>query len=223
MKRKFLVWFLPLIVVGLQRLFGFTFRIVELGKEPYSRLVTSGSPLILSIWHTNVLYSPYFHRGKNVAVLISESKDGDFINQVVVRFGNLSIRGSSSKGGSKALKAMIAHLKKGLSVAFTPDGPRGPALIVQPGLIAAAQITQAPIVPFHYECTRQWILEKSWDKHRVPKPFATAVISYGEPLRIPRTLSESEFETERLRVEKAMLANRDRAIAEVERLTNKKA
>ncbi len=223
MKRKFLIWFLPLIVVTLQRLFGLTFRIVELGKEPYSNLVNQKLPLILSIWHTNVLYSPYFHRGKNVAVLISESKDGDYINQVVLRFGNQSIRGSSSKGGSKALKAMIAHLKKGLSVAFTPDGPRGPALIVQQGLIAAAQVTQAPIVPFHYECTRQWILEKAWDKHRVPKPFTTAVISYGEPIYIPRTLSENEFEKERLRVEEAMLANRSRAIAEVERLTSNKS
>jgi lysophospholipid acyltransferase (LPLAT)-like uncharacterized protein len=220
-KRRLLVWFLPLLAVTLQRLFGLTFRIVELGKEPYSTLVNNQLPLILSIWHTNVLYSPYFHRGKNVAVLISESKDGDFINQVVLRFGNTSIRGSSSKGGSKALKAMISHLKKGLSVAFTPDGPRGPALIVQAGLIAAAQVTQAPIVPFHYECTRQWILEKAWDKHRVPKPFATAVISYGDPIYIPRTLTEEEFEKERLRVEKAMLDNRARAMHKVERLTSR--
>jgi lysophospholipid acyltransferase (LPLAT)-like uncharacterized protein len=205
----------------MQRLFGVTFKIREIGKDSYSRLVENRSPLILSIWHANVLYSPYFHRGKNVAVLISESKDGDFINQVVHRFGNTSIRGSSSKGGSKALKGMIAHLKQGLSVAFTPDGPRGPALLVQPGLIAAAQITQAPIVPFHYECTRQWILEKSWDKHRIPKPFATVVISYGEPIFIPRSLSETEFEEQRLIVETAMLENRARAISEVKKFFQK--
>ncbi len=221
MKRKFLVWFLPLLVVNLQRLFGFTFRVIEIGKEPYSELVSKRLPLILSIWHTNVLYSPYFHRGKQVAVLISESKDGDFINEVVQRFGNSSIRGSSSRSGSKALKAMIAHLKKGLSVAFTPDGPRGPALMVQPGLIAAAQFTQAPIIPFHYECTKQWILEKSWDKHRVPKPFTTVIISYGDPISIPRSLTEVEFENERIRVEKAMLTNRLKALQEVERLTSK--
>lgn len=164
------------------------------------------------------MYSPYLHRGKNVAVLISESKDGDYINQVVHRFGNTSIRGSSSKGGSKALKAVIQHLKKGLPAAFTPDGPRGPAFIVQPGLIAAAQVTQVPIIPFHYECSRQWILERAWDKHRIPKPFTTFVVSYGDPISVPRNLNEEEFEKVRLKVEEAMLNNRNRAITEAERI-----
>ncbi|TGK89310.1 DUF374 domain-containing protein [Leptospira bourretii] len=218
MKRRFLVWLLPLIVVWFQRLIGFTSRFRFLTNEQYEELFKNKKPFIYSIWHTNVLYSPYLHRGKNVAVLISESKDGDYINQVVHRFGNTSVRGSSSKGGSKALKAVIQHLKKGLPAAFTPDGPRGPALIVQPGIIAAAQVTQVPIVPFHYECSRQWILERAWDKHRVPKPFTTFVVSYGEPISVPRELNEEEFEQMRLKVEEAMLNNRNRAILEAERI-----
>ncbi|TGM24901.1 lysophospholipid acyltransferase family protein [Leptospira levettii] len=218
MKRKILVWLLPLIIVWLQRFIGLTSRIRIFKNEQYEEIFKNKKPYIYSIWHTNVLYSPYLHRNKNVAVLISESKDGDFINQVVHRFGNSSIRGSSSKGGSKALKAMIQHLKKGLPAAFTPDGPRGPALIVQPGIIAAAQVTQVPIVPFHYECSKQWILEKAWDKHRVPKPFTTFVVSYGEPIYVPRELNEVEFENMRLKVEEAMLKNRDKAIQEAERI-----
>lgn len=218
MKRRFLVWLLPLIVVWFQRLIGFTSRFRFLTNEQYEELFKNKKPFIYSIWHTNVLYSPYLHRGKNVAVLISESKDGDYINQVVHRFGNTSVRGSSSKGGSKALKAVIQHLKKGLPAAFTPDGPRGPAFIVQPGIIAAAQVTQVPIVPFHYECSRQWILERAWDKHRVPKPFTTFVVSYGEPISVPRDLNEEEFELMRLKVEEAMLTNRNRAILEAERI-----
>lgn len=218
MKRKILVWLLPLIIVWLQRFIGLTSRFRILKNEQYEEIFKNRKPYIYSIWHTNVLYSPYLHRKKNVAVLISESKDGDYINQVVHRFGNTSIRGSSSKGGSKALKAMIQHLKKGLPAAFTPDGPRGPAFILQPGIIAAAQVTQVPIVPFHYECTRQWILEKAWDKHRVPKPFTTFVVSYGEPIYVPREMNEEEFEKMRLKVEDAMLKNRDRAIEEAERM-----
>ncbi|MCW7510438.1 lysophospholipid acyltransferase family protein [Leptospira levettii] len=218
MKRKILVWLLPLIIVWLQRFIGLTSRFRIFKNEQYEEIFKNKKPYIYSIWHTNVLYSPYLHRNKNVAVLISESKDGDFINQVVHRFGNSSIRGSSSKGGSKALKAMIQHLKKGLPAAFTPDGPRGPALIVQPGIIAAAQVTQVPIVPFHYECSRQWILEKAWDKHRVPKPFTTFVVSYGEPIYVPRELNEVEFENMRLKVEEAMLKNRDKTIQEAERI-----
>ncbi|MCG6140283.1 lysophospholipid acyltransferase family protein [Leptospira mtsangambouensis] len=220
MKRRFLVWLLPLIVVWFQRLIGFTSRFRFLTNEQYEELFKNKKPFIYSIWHTNVLYSPYLHRGKNVAVLISESKDGDYINQVVHRFGNTSVRGSSSKGGSKALKAVIQHLKKGLPAAFTPDGPRGPAFILQPGIIAAAQVTQVPIVPFHYECSRQWILERAWDKHRVPKPFTTFVVSYGEPISVPRNLNEEEFEQMRLKVERAMLENRNRAIKEAERILN---
>lgn len=218
MKRKILVWLLPLIVVWFQRIIGLTSRFRILKNEQYEELFKNKKPYIYSIWHTNVLYSPYLHRKKNVAVLISESKDGDYINEVVHRFGNTSIRGSSSKGGSKALKAIIQHLKKGLPAAFTPDGPRGPAFIVQPGVIAAAQVTQVPIVPFHYECSRQWILERAWDKHRVPKPFTTFVISYGEPIYVPRQLNEDEFEKMRLKVEEAMLQNRDKAIHEAERI-----
>ncbi|TGL23856.1 DUF374 domain-containing protein [Leptospira yanagawae] len=218
MKRKILVWLLPLIVVWFQRLIGLTSSFRILKNEQYEELFKNKKPYIYSIWHTNVLYSPYLHRKKRVAVLISESKDGDYINEVVHRFGNTSIRGSSSKGGSKALKTVIQHLKKGLPAAFTPDGPRGPAFIVQPGIIAAAQVTQVPIVPFHYECSRQWILEKAWDKHRVPKPFTTFVVSYGEPIYIPRELNEVEFEKMRLQVEEAMLQNRDKAIREAERI-----
>ncbi|MCW7491289.1 lysophospholipid acyltransferase family protein [Leptospira sp. 2 VSF19] len=218
MKRKILVWLLPLVVVWFQRLIGLTSRFRFLTNERYEELFKNKKPFIYSIWHTNVLYSPYLHRGKNVAVLISESKDGDYINEVVHRFGNTSIRGSSSKGGSKALKAMIQHLKKGLPAAFTPDGPRGPAFVLQPGIIAAAQVTQVPIIPFHYECSRQWVLEKAWDKHRVPKPFTTFVVSYGEPISVPRNLNEEEFEQMRLKVEEAMLNNRNRAIAEAERI-----
>ncbi|MBM9591582.1 lysophospholipid acyltransferase family protein [Leptospira sp. 201903075] len=218
MKRKFLVWLLPLLAVWFQRLIGLSSRFRFLTNELYEELFRNKKPFIYSIWHTNVLYSPYLHRGKNVAVLISESKDGDYINQVVHRFKNTSVRGSSSKGGSKALKAVIQHLKKGLPAAFTPDGPRGPAFILQPGIIAAAQVTQVPIVPFHYECSRQWILERAWDKHRVPKPFTTFVVSYGEPISVPRNLNEEEFEEMRLKVEDAMLKNRDRAIIEAERI-----
>ncbi|EIE02463.1 lysophospholipid acyltransferase family protein [Leptospira licerasiae] len=217
-KRRFLVWLVPTIVVFLQRIIGLTSRKVELGKEHFNSLFPLKKPFILCIWHTNVLYSPYLNRNRKLAVLISESKDGDFITGVVHRFGNGSIRGSSSKGGSKALKAMIVHLRKNLPAAFTPDGPRGPAWIVQPGVIAAAQVSQVPILPFHYECTKQWIAEKSWDKHRIPKPFTTFVISYGEPIMIPRDLDEAGFERERLRVEKAMLENKNRAEQKAEEL-----
>ncbi|TGK33799.1 DUF374 domain-containing protein [Leptospira gomenensis] len=217
-KRKFLIWLIPFLVVNLQRLIGLTSKRIDIGDESLQRIRREKKPYILSIWHTNVLYSPYLNRNAGAAVLISESKDGDFINEVVHRFGNYSIRGSSSKGGSKALKALFQHLKKNLPAAITPDGPRGPAFVVQPGLIACAQVSQIPIIPFHYECTRQWIAERAWDKHRIPKPFTTFVVSYGEPIYVPRNLDEKSFEDTRLKVENAMLDNRRRCIEKAEEL-----
>lgn len=212
-KSSILVRLLPFFIVMMQRVLGLTCKFKVFGQEHIDALRLQKRPYILSIWHTNVLCSPYLQRGKNVAVLISASRDGDLIAQVVHRFGNTSIRGSTSKGGSAALKAIILHLRKGFPVAFTPDGPRGPALELQGGVIGAAQASGVPIVPFHYECTRQK-LAKSWDSHRIPLPFTTFVQSYGEPISIPRQMTPEEFEQKRIEVEKAMLENMQRCIAE---------
>lgn len=220
LKQRILTFLVPWIVVLLQRFVGLTSRRINLGQEHFEALHLNHKPWIFSIWHTNVLYSPYLLRNLNTAVLISASRDGEFITRVVHHFGNTSIRGSTSRGGGKALKEMIQHLRKGLSAAFTPDGPRGPAWIVQPGLILSAQLTQVPVLPFHYECTRQKIA-KSWDEHRVPLPFTTFVCSYGAPISIPRELTPEQFEETRLQVERAMLANRDLCRAEAERLRKK--
>ena len=217
LKQKILIALIPALVVLLQRFIGLTSRRVNLGREHFDALHLNHKPWIFSIWHTNVLYSPYLLRNLNTAVLISASRDGEFITRVVHHFGNTSIRGSTSRGGGKALKEMILHLRKGLSAAVTPDGPRGPAWIVQPGLILSAQLTQVPILPFHYECTRQKVA-KSWDEHRVPLPFTTFVCSYGAPISIPRELTPEQFEEIRLVVERAMLENRDRCRAEAARL-----
>ncbi|HMU82515.1 MAG: lysophospholipid acyltransferase family protein [Leptospirales bacterium] len=216
-KERIQIAVIPRLVVWFQKLIGLTSKRINLGGEHFDSLHGANKPWIFAIWHTNVLYSPYLLRDLNTAVMISASRDGEFIESVVRQFGNTSIRGSTSRGGGAALKEMIGHLRKGFSAAITPDGPRGPALVVQPGLIMSAQLSQVAILPFHYECTRQKIA-KSWDAHRLPLPFTTFVCSYGEPILIPRQLSPEEFEAQRLKVERAMLENRERCIAEAKRL-----
>ena len=217
-KEKFLLWLVPFLIVNLQRLLGLTSRRINLGQEHLDALKAAGKGWIFAIWHTNVLYSPYLNRGRNMAVMISSSRDGELITRVVKRFKNFGIRGSTSRGGLKALKALIKHLKSGGSGAITPDGPRGPAFKLQAGIVTAAANSQAPIVPFHYECTRQWVAEKAWDKHRIPKPFTTFVVSYGEPIPIPRGQEAEEFEKTLLMVEEKLLENMERCRAEVARL-----
>ncbi len=209
-KRGLKVWIIPFIVVNLQRLWGLTWRRIDIGRDSFNEIHKSGKAWIYGIWHTNVLFSPYLNRGMKANVMISDSKDGEMITKVVKKFGNFAIRGSTSKGGMRALKNCVVALKKGQPAAITPDGPRGPAFQVQSGLIMAAMMSGKPIVPFHYEGVRQWIAEKAWDKHRVPKPFTRVVVSYGEPIYIPNRLSEQEFEEQKNLVQKAMEENMQR-------------
>lgn len=218
---RFLLWFLPLIIVTLQRLLGLTSRRIDIGRESLDRLRSEGRPWIYAIWHTNVFFSPYLNRNQNVAVMISASKDGEYIARVVKRFGNDAIRGSTSRGGIRALKNMVAHLKQGSPAAITPDGPRGPAFRLQAGIVTSSQTSRVPIIPFHYECTRQWIVRRAWDNHRVPLPFTTFVVSYGEPIYIDRNLSAEDFEKMVEFVEQALLDNMRRCQAEVIRITGR--
>lgn len=221
-KRGLKVWILPFIVVNLQRLWGLTWRRIDIGRQPFNEIHKSGKAWIYGIWHTNVLFSPYLNRGMKANVMISDSKDGEMITKVVRKFGNFAIRGSTSKGGMRALKNCVVALKKGQPAAITPDGPRGPAFQVQSGLIMAAMMSGKPIVPFHYEGVRQWIAEKAWDKHRVPKPFTRVVVSYGEPIYVPGKLNEIEFEEQKNRVQKAMEENMKRCQAHIAELKKAK-
>ncbi len=204
---KLLLWLVPLLVTLFQRFIGFTSRRVDSGREGVDALRATGKPFIYAIWHRNVLFSPYLLRNQNTAVMISASRDGEFIHRVVKTFGNFSVRGSTSRGGIAALKSLARHLEAGNSGAITPDGPRGPALKLQGGILTAAQRSGAAIVPFAYECTRQWVAEKAWDKHRIPKPFTTFVVSYGEPISVPAELDADEYEVWLNKIEAALLRN----------------
>lgn len=120
-------------------------------------------------------------------------------------FGIRTIWGSSSKGGSAGLRGMIKALKKGEHVAITPDGPRGPRMRCNPGVIALARLSGAPIVPVTYSCSRQWILN-TWDQIIFAKPFGRAALAWGEAISVPDDLDADDFETYRLKVEQAMNA-----------------
>ncbi|HMW59084.1 MAG TPA: DUF374 domain-containing protein [Leptospiraceae bacterium] len=114
-KERIQIAVIPRLVVWFQKLIGLTSKRINLGGEHFDSLHGANKPWIFAIWHTNVLYSPYLLRDLNTAVMISASRDGEFIESVVRQFGNTSIRGSTSRGGGAALKEMIGHLRKGFS------------------------------------------------------------------------------------------------------------
>ena len=168
---------------------------------------------ILAFWHECILMSLFCRWRKPTTVMISRSKDGEIVTNVVRHFGVDTARGSSNKGGSIALREILRDVREGRNIAFTPDGPKGPRRIVKEGVIYAAKITGLPIVPFHFTAKVGKRL-RSWDRMIVPRPFSRAVYVYGEPMIVPRNGDVEEW---RLNIERAMNDLADEAEAEVNR------
>lgn len=140
---------------------------------------------ILAFWHRHLLLMPYAYRGRRISVLISRSRDGELIARTVARFGIDAARGSSSRGGAAGLRDLLRKAAAGYDLAFTPDGPRGPAGVVQPGVILAAAATGFPVQPVAIAASRSRRL-RSWDRFLVPLPPATVHVVYGEALTVRR-------------------------------------
>lgn len=153
-------------------------------------------PVIFALWHNRLclcmkvyegFVRPHHQRGE-LAALISASKDGALLADVLRNFGVQPVRGSSSRRGAQALRELTSWAARGYSLAVTPDGPRGPRYMVQEGVIALAQVTGLPIVP--YSCQLDWkIRVKSWDRFQIPLPFSHCEMTFGAPIRVPREAS----------------------------------
>lgn len=172
------------------------------GREHLSVFDAHAPAPILAFWHGRVLAGlPYF-RDRGIVVITSENFDGEWIARIIGKFGYGTARGSSSRGGARALVQLRRELAEGLPVAFTLDGPRGPARVAQPGAVWLAGATGHPLLPFHVEADRAWIA-RSWDRHQVPKPGATVRVAIGEPLYVADT-TEASVETARLVLEQRL-------------------
>jgi lysophospholipid acyltransferase (LPLAT)-like uncharacterized protein len=145
----------------------------------------AGERFILAFWHRHLLLMPYAYRGRRISVLVSRSRDGELIARTVARLGIDSSRGSSSRGGAAGLRSLLRKAGEGYDLAFTPDGPRGPSGIVQPGVILAAAATGLPVQPVAVAASRARRL-RSWDRFLVPLPLSTVHFVYGEPLTVER-------------------------------------
>lgn len=195
-----------------------TLRVQFFGKEHLETRYQANEPIVLAFWHNMLLMLPYFYDGPFIPhALISESTDGEYIAQVCKTFGIESIRGSTSKGGARALKQCVRVSRSGGLVGVTPDGPRGPRYAVQGGIVAIAQITGRPIVPICYSASRMWELN-SWDRFRIPKPFAHLAVVVGEPLFVPRRLDAHGFEAYRSLLQERMRQDVETADSLVRRI-----
>jgi lysophospholipid acyltransferase (LPLAT)-like uncharacterized protein len=149
------------------------------GEYP-EQLRAAGKPVIFTLWHGHLLPLLMRHRYENVSILISEHRDGEIIARIAERIGYRTVRGSSSRGGERALLGLARVLQEGGDIAVTPDGPRGPARQFAPGALVAAQRGGGTILPIAASASRAWRL-RSWDRFLIPKPFARVTVAYATP------------------------------------------
>jgi hypothetical protein len=162
-----------------------TTRVERAGQEHYLSFRRQRKPVIFVFWHGQLLPLLYHHRGEGVVVLVSDHADGEYVTQIMHRLGFATARGSSTRGATKGLRALIRAAREGRDLALTPDGPGGPARTFKPGALLAAAVTGLPIIPTAAAATAAWRLS-SWDGFLIPKPFARIRLRYGPPHWIER-------------------------------------
>ena len=190
-----------------------TLRWTAEGLGHYDAIRASGRQPVMAFWHGRIVHATWFFRRRGIVVMISENFDGEWIGRLIEKFGYRTARGSTSRGGARALARMRRLALAGAPTGFAVDGPRGPACSVQPGAVWLASLTGNPVLPFHSEADRYWTA-RSWDGTQVPKPFARAALVVGEPIEVPRSAEPDLVERKRLELERSLhgLAGRARAI-----------
>lgn len=183
MKNRLVRWLARVLGPPLASLLARSWRIEVVDDRFWRELAQSEEGFVFVLWHEALLPLLWRHRTQGVAILVSEARDGQYLADYAARIGYRLIRGSSTRGGARALLASVRELRAGTVVAFTPDGPRGPRREMKPGVVAAAQRAGVRILPIHAEADRAWRF-RSWDQFMLPKPFARVRIAYGEPFAI---------------------------------------
>ena len=165
----------------------------------------NGRRPIMAFWHGRVLTATYYFRRRDIVVMISENFDGEWIARIIESFGFRTSRGSTSRGGPRAMLQLKREMERGYPSGFAVDGPRGPAKTVQPGAVWLAKLTGNPVVPFHMEASSHWNL-KSWDRTQIPRPFSTVALAVGAPIDVPGEADETTLEAKRAELERSLFA-----------------
>jgi hypothetical protein len=172
------------------------------GSEHYAAVIRAGRQPILVCWHGRILPGLYHFRNRGIVALASQNFDGEWIARILGRYGYGTARGSSSRGGARALVQLRRALEAGSPVVLTVDGPRGPARVAQAGAAWLAGSSGHPIIPFHIEAQRSWTTS-SWDRAQIPKPFSMVAVVIGEPVEIPDP-GDTAVEKGRQEIERAL-------------------
>ena len=185
------------------------------GRDDAEALIRAGQPFICAFWHGRLMLAPHgWPKGTPIHVMISRHRDGENIVRATRHLGVVPIRGSGTRGGVAAGRAALRVLKGGGYVAISPDGPRGPRMRVQPGIIALARLSGAPIVPITFGVSRRAVAN-SWDRFVIALPFSRGVYVWGPPLHVAADADDSARERARIILEErlnALTAEADRMV-----------
>lgn len=199
-------WWLPAAAcaaaAGLRGL-GRTWRLDERNAPEYDAAVSTGERFVYCFWHARLLPLAYTHRGEGIAVLVSRHRDGELITRVIEALGFVTARGSSTRGGEAGLREMVAWGERGAQLAVTPDGPKGPPEELKDGVVYLAARLGRRVVPIGTSATPAWAA-RSWDRFRVPRPFARVAITHGAPIEVQPGATGDAFEAARRRVQQAL-------------------
>lgn len=182
-------WLVPAIL----RLIGCTLRETTTYEEGAIQGLDEVYPGVFPFWHRCVLPATWIYRHQHPAVMTSQSRDGEFIARVIQRFGFIPVRGSSSRGGQRALLEMNKLLAEGNAVAFTIDGPRGPRGVAKKGPVLLARMSGAAITAFYVAVERAWVLN-TWDKLVIPKPFSRIYVRFARKIFVPPDADDAAME-----------------------------
>lgn len=194
-------WAATRIARGLVRSLRVRYR--TLGPECEPDAVPPGERVIYSIWHDSLLLPTVYFGRPSMAVLVSQHRDGQLLGSLVKSLGMGMVCGSSTRGGVEAVRKLVAPDFPYRHLAVTPDGPRGPRRVAQPGLVYVASRTGMKVVCVGVGHRRPWRL-RSWDRFAVPKPFTAARVLIGDAVRVPPGLKATELEPWRLRIQAEM-------------------
>ena len=182
------------------------------GLQHFDAIQSTGRQPVMAFWHGRILPATFYFRRRGIVVITSENFDGEWIARIIESFGYGTARGSTSRGGRRAMLQLVRDMEQGRAAGFTLDGPRGPARVAQPGAVWLAKTTGNPVLPFHLEASSSWTL-RSWDRTQVPKPFSTVALVVGEPMEIGRDADEPQLESARRALEARLEALEQRALA----------
>lgn len=201
----FLLKIVPPVAALLVKTLMLTCRVVKVqGEKGYEdALSLSGGGAVYTAWHQRMPYFSQFFRSTKITILVSGSRDGEYAARTAAWLGFPHVRGSSTRGGTRALRELIRLIMKGGKGGLFADGPQGPARVAKRGVVMVARDARVPLIPVAWGADRGWVFN-SWDRFFVPMPFAKIAVCFSEPVWIPREAGSSELEFYRKLVEKRL-------------------